>query len=71
MTPTELVQELRGTVCRCGAKKATKQTFCRECYYALKVPARRALYNKLGSGYEEAYAAAETALDELGRPRAA
>jgi hypothetical protein len=51
----ELLKELRGTTCRCGKVKARQQTFCRACYYALKVPLRRRLYNLLGEGYAEAY----------------
>lgn len=58
MTTTELVvivNELRGTLCRCGSKKAPKQTFCRRCYMRLPVKLQRALYNRVGEGYEEAY----------------
>lgn len=55
MSDLELVKELRGIVCRCGAPKRTKETFCGKCYYALPLAKRRALYNHLGEGYREAY----------------
>jgi hypothetical protein len=38
-------------------------TLCRQHYYALPNPMRKALYNRVGEGYEEALAAA---LDYLG-----
>jgi hypothetical protein len=54
----ELVRELRGTECRCGRPKGANKTFCQACYYALPEYMRRALYRRVGSGYEEAYSAA-------------
>lgn len=58
MTNLELIQELRGTVCRCGKRKPTKMTFCSTCYHSLPAPKRAALYSRIGEGYAEAYAAA-------------
>lgn len=54
----DLVSELRGETCKCGARKMAGQTFCRKCYYKLPSSERQALYNQIGAGYEEAYAAA-------------
>jgi hypothetical protein len=59
----DLVEELRGTTCRCGNHKAHVQTFCRECYYSLPKRLRAALYHLIGDGYEEAYDAATTFLE--------
>lgn len=56
MTTNELVQELRGVKCQCGAKKQPRKTFCGACYYSLTVTQQRALYRLVGNGYEEAYA---------------
>ena len=52
---SQLARELIGTTCRCGNSKQTKQTFCRKCYYSLPPEMRRALYRRMGEGYEEAY----------------
>ena len=64
MTQMELVKELRSTKCRCGQIKQSGHTFCRACYYLLPTDMRSRLYNHLGNGYEEAYAAAVERLDE-------
>ena len=69
MNPRELILELRGTRCRCGAPKTERQTFCHSCYYALMPSQRQALYQRIGEGYEQAYAAAEMRLDNLNRVR--
>lgn len=57
-TTGELIRELGGGVCRCGKQKRRRQTFCRACYYSLPHTMRRALYNLVGEGYEQAYQAA-------------
>lgn len=62
MTET-LLHELAGTTCHCGREKRARETFCRGCYYALPAPYRRALYSRIGEGYEEAYAAAVEVLE--------
>jgi hypothetical protein len=61
---SDLLRELRGTTCRCGATKRTRETFCRGCYHRLAPPQRRALYRPIGEGYEEAYRDAVASLDE-------
>jgi ribosomal protein L40E len=59
----DLVRELIGTTCRCGATKASKNTFCRKCFYNLPRERRDALYRLMGEGYEQAYQAASDYLD--------
>jgi ribosomal protein L40E len=58
-----LLAELVGGVCRCGANKHPRQTFCRACYYRLPSWQRSALYRLFGEGYEEAYREAVATLD--------
>jgi hypothetical protein len=50
-----LITELAGFRCRCGRAKKDRQTFCRACYFKLPPENRRALYHKVGKGYEVAY----------------
>ena len=64
MTTSELLRELMGVRCRCRAKKRVRNTFCNKCYWSLPEAMRRALYRHVGEGYEEAYAAAATILDQ-------
>lgn len=65
MTITELTEELRGAVCRCGAAKKTRQSLCKVCYYRLPHAMRKALYQPVGSGYRQAYEDAAGYLDGL------
>ena len=53
-----LLKELMGTDCRCGASKNSANTFCSKCYYRLPVEMRKGLFQRMGGGYEEAYAVA-------------
>lgn len=62
----DLVNELEGTVCPCGGPKASRNTFCRTCYFTLPYDMRQALYRRIGEGYQEAYAAAIAHLKENG-----
>lgn len=63
----ELIKALMGDKCVCGAAKQPKMSHCRGCYYALPPPMRKALYNRVGEGYEEAFDASVEKLKELGR----
>ncbi len=54
----EIIDELMGTKCRCGANKKTQNTFCGVCFHKLPKPMKYALYKRVGDGYEEAYLAA-------------
>lgn len=60
---TARLEELHGRVCRCGTAKTPDQTFCRDCYFRLPMPMRRALYLLILDGYIEAYDDAVTFLD--------
>lgn len=62
-----LVQELKGSVCRCGAPKNGAHTFCGKCYFALPLNRRQALYQRIGEGYEAAYQEAVDFLRAAGR----
>lgn len=57
MNAREHVQQLRSTTCACTGKKASRQSFCRGCYFRLPPHLRADLYQGIGEGYEEAYAA--------------
>lgn len=56
-TPNQqALRELDETICPvCKMAKASKQSFCRPCYFILSVAMRNSLYKRFGSGYEEAY----------------
>ena len=69
MTGHELVAELAGLRCRCGAVKIPRQTFCRRCYRLLPRSLAKALYKRMGEGYEDAYAAACAHLEDVGVSR--
>jgi len=62
----QLLDELRGTKCRCGSEKRSRETFCKCCYYTLPAEMRRALYRRFDEGYEQAYAAAAKVLVSRG-----
>ena len=59
----ELIEELRGTDCRCGKPKKERETFCKSCYFSLPPDLRNRLYKGIGEGYEAAYAVAANLLD--------
>lgn len=52
------VKELRSDECQCGGGKTRGKSLCYRCYSRLPVEMKKALYRRLGSGYEEAYEAA-------------
>jgi hypothetical protein len=51
----DMIHELGSEVCRCGAPKRSKRSFCRQCYYRLPLVLQTRLYCRVGHGYEEAY----------------
>lgn len=55
----ELIRELAGPLCFCKRVKTPSQTFCKWHYFALPSEMKKALYKRVGEGYEEAYAAAK------------
>lgn len=67
LNASDLIKELMGTVCHCGKTKHAEHTFCGKCYFSLPRNMRKAIYNRIGNGYEEAYEAATVHLDWIGR----
>jgi len=59
------IDELKSDECRCGRPKQRGRSMCFRCYYALPNDMRRALYRRMGSGYEAAYDAAIKFLEEI------
>lgn len=57
------IDMLRSNECLCGRYKKQKLVFCYRCYKKLPVAMQRALYNRLGDGFEEAF---EEAVKYLG-----
>lgn len=57
MDSTELIKSLMSEVCpACDKAKQKRKTFCNKCYFKLPKDQRTALYNRVGDGYEEAFA---------------
>jgi uncharacterized OB-fold protein len=61
-----LITELAGVRCRCGRAKAPRQTFCRQCFFKLPRELRRAVYARVGDGYEIAYVRSTRYLAAIG-----
>ena len=53
-----LIAELDSNECPCGGWKAKRRSFCGGCFRQLPGSLRLALYNRVGQGYEQAYAEA-------------
>lgn len=52
----EILGSLKSTKCAaCGQPKKAMRSHCQRCYFALTPELRRGLYQRFGSGYEEAY----------------
>jgi hypothetical protein len=49
---------LKNGQCRCGHAKQTGMAFCYGCWQQLPMNIRRALYQRVGQGFEAAYAGA-------------
>lgn len=58
MNTNQAVAELTTTRCRCGKGKASGKSFCYFCFAKLDQASKKALYKRVGDGYEEAYTAA-------------
>lgn len=50
------LEQLQSTTCKCGNSKHTGASFCRSCYYKLPPIVRKSLWQRVGCGYEQAYA---------------
>lgn len=55
LTEREIFNSFISTVCQCGKPKKSRMSHCRACYHALPPEAKKALYQRFGQGYEEAY----------------
>ncbi len=60
--PGFYAKELDSEECQCGRTKKSRMSFCYSCYRSLPRDIQRALYARIGKGYEEAY---EEAVDCL------
>jgi hypothetical protein len=49
------LNQLKSNECFCGGTKKPKMSFCYPCYKSLPNEMQRALYQRLGDGYEDAY----------------
>ena len=55
LAPRQLIASLRSTRClACGGAKNSRMTFCGRDYHRLSQPLKRALYARVGEGYEQA-----------------
>ena len=66
------LREFESTNCPvegCGAAKARGQSFCSRCYFSLPKEMRDALYQRFGSGYEEAHEDAREFLEQERRAK--
>lgn len=50
-----IIRELRGNVCRCGARKMERQSFCSACYRKLPEDIQRGLRKHISAGYADEY----------------
>lgn len=63
MNDLEMIRALSSKRCVCGKNKGKGMSHCRTCYHSLPPEQKRALYNRVGQGYEEAY---EKSIETLG-----
>ena len=57
-------KNLMSETCACSKGKAKRKSFCFHCYRQLPRKMQRALYKRIGLGYEQAYEAALEYLNE-------
>ena len=50
----EAVESLTSEECHCGRKKGRKKAFCLRCWNKFPKDLQRKLYQRIGSGFEEA-----------------
>jgi hypothetical protein len=52
----QLISSLRSVLCpACRRAKKPHNTLCYACYQSLPQPLKKALYNRVGHGYEQAF----------------
>jgi ribosomal protein L40E len=57
ISANDALQQLLGNVCQgCNGHKPSRMSHCRRCYFSLPKAMQRALYKRIGEGYEAAYA---------------
>lgn len=66
MNTIEALEILKSNQCVCKSGKQFRMAFCRDCFYKLPLTIRRALYAKIGCGFEQAYELAVEMLKEKG-----
>ncbi len=57
-----LARELAGTECLCGGPKKARSSVCYACWRKLPKKLQQGLYQRIGQGYEQAYADAKNHL---------
>lgn len=62
MRTIDILADLISTRCRCGSPKKPRRSVCVDCWRILSEVEQRALYRKVGQGYEAAYEKAITVL---------
>lgn len=62
ITAADAVNDLYSTKCTCGSRKNARRSFCGPCYARLPIPMARALYKRVGEGYEVAFSEARAFL---------
>lgn len=60
----DAIQQLKSEICQCGNEKEPGKSFCLQCYRSLPPAIQKALYNRVGKGYEESYKFACKTLQE-------
>jgi hypothetical protein len=56
METTEIFAAFSGTACQgCGGVKRRHNAFCKKCYAQLPMKLKNALWQRFGSGFEQAY----------------
>lgn len=63
LNPQKSVDLLKSQVCRCNNSKNVQMPFCRDCFQKLPAAIAKALYQRIGFGFEQAYKLACDTLD--------
>lgn len=65
ITAVEAVRSLHSATCFCLRQKDKGKSFCLSCFRVLPPHMQRALYNKVGEGYEAAYEQAKRGIAQM------
>lgn len=56
MDDRQILESLAGEICAgCGKAKKARRSHCSNCYFALPIDKRNALYKRFDHGYQEAF----------------